>query len=84
MVMTLIEFELLHTPDQISILYKHGVYIGKRKRGHLTILLYQVDSFYIEVVYQMYRRYIAKIKCTESTDVLDPYLEQIDVELLAG
>ena len=82
--MTLIEFQLLHIPDQISILYKHGVYIGKRKQGHLTILLYQLESFYIEVVYQMYRRYIAKIKCSGSTDILDPYLEQIDVELLAG
>ena len=81
--MTLIEFQLLHTPDQISILYKQGVYIGKRKQGHLTILLYQVESFYIEVVYEMYRRYIAKIKCSDSTDILDPYLEQIEVELLA-
>ena len=82
--MTLLEFQLLNTREQISILYKHGVYIGKRKQAHLTILLYQVESFYIEVVYQMYRRYVAKIKCTESTAVLDPYLEQIDVELLAG
>jgi hypothetical protein len=81
--MTLIEFQLLNRPDQISILYKHGVYIGKRKHGYLTALLYQLDSFYIEVVYQTYRRHIARIKCSDSTHILDPYLEQIDVELLA-
>jgi hypothetical protein len=82
--MTLFEFQLLPTSDQISILYKHGVYVGKRKQGHLTILLYQVDSFYVEVIYRMYRRYIARIRCSESTALLDPYLEQIDVEYLVG
>ena len=82
--MTLLEFQLLNTKDQVSILYKHGVYIGKRKQGHLTILLYQIESYYVEVVYQMYRRYIAKIRCSDSILVLDPYLEQIDVEHLVG
>jgi hypothetical protein len=82
--MTLVDFQLLHIQDQISILYKHGVYIGKRKRGHLTILSYQIESFYVEVVYRMYRRHIIKIKCSDSTDVLDPYLEQIDVEHLVS
>jgi hypothetical protein len=82
--MKLVEFQLLQIQDQISTLYKHGVYIGKRKRGHLTILLYQIESFYVEVVYRMYRRHIAKIKCSESTVVLDPYLEQIHVEHLVG
>ena len=82
--MTLVEFQLLPTKDQVSILYKQGVYIGKRKQGHLTILLYQIESFYVEVIYRMYRRYIAKIKCSDSTVVLDPYLEQIDVEHLVG
>ena len=82
--MRLLEFKLLDAKDQVSILYKQGVYIGKRKDGHLTILLYQVDSFYVEVMYRMYRRYIARIRCSESTSLLDPYLEQIDVEHLVG
>ena len=82
--MTLLEFQHLNIQEQISILYKHGVYIGKTKHGHLTILLYQIDSFYVEVVYRMYRRYVAMIKCSDSTVILDPYLEQIDVEHLVG
>ena len=82
--MTQFEFQILDITDQIRILYKQGVYIGKRKHGHLTILLYQVDSFYVEVVYRMYRRHIARIRCSASTSLLDPYLEQIDVEYLVG
>ena len=82
--MMLLEFQSLSCHDKISILYKHGVYIGKRKRGHLTLLLYQVDSFYVEVVYVMYRRHIASVKCSDSIAMLDPYLTQIDVEHLVG
>ena len=78
------EFQLLATPEQINILYKQGVYIGKRKENKLTVLLYQVDSFYVEVVYRLYRRHIARIRCFASTALLDPYLEQIDVEHLVG
>jgi len=82
--MTLMEFRLLAVADQINILYKEGVYIGKRKQAHLTKLLFQVDSFYVEVAYRIYRRYIAAIKCSRSTSLLDPYLEQIDVEHWVG
>jgi len=82
--MTLFEFQILDLADQVGILYKHGVYIGKRKQGHLTIMLFQVDSFYVEVVYRLYRRYIARVRCSESTTMLDPYLGQIHVEYLVG
>jgi hypothetical protein len=82
--MTLMEFQVLSVEDQINVLYKDGVYIGKRKQAHLIRLLFQVDSFYVEVAYRMYRRYIAAIRCSGSTSLLDPYLEQIDVEHLVG
>ena len=82
--MTLFDFQLLSEGDQITVLYNEGVYIGKRKKKEMTALLYQVDSFYVEIVYKKYRRYIASMKCTASTAILDPYLEQISVEYLAG
>ena len=82
--MTMFDFQLLTQGEQINILYNEGTYIGKRKHDGLIALLYQVDSFYVEVVYRKYRCFIASIKCSESTMILDPYLEQIDVEYLAG
>lgn len=74
------EFELLPEARQAAILYRQGVYIGKRKSGKRTVLLYQLESFYIEVSYLVYRRYISQITCSPSTDILNPYLEQILVE----
>jgi hypothetical protein len=78
--MTLLEFQLLSQNKQVTILYRHGVYIGKKKNSDQTRLLYQLESFYVEVTYTSYRRYIHKICITDSTTILDPYLEQINVE----
>ncbi len=80
--MTLFDFKLLTEADQIDLLYKEGVYIGKRKQGAASVLLYQLESFYVEVFYKKYRYYVEKVKCTDDTDCLEPYLPQIDVEQL--
>jgi len=82
--MTLFEFQLLSMHDQVNVLYEQGVYIGKRKADKLTVLLLQLDSFYVEVFYRKYRHDIIKIRCSLSTCILDPYLGQIEVEYLVS
>lgn len=80
--MTLYDFQLLPEHEQIETLYQQGVFIGKRKEAFSIILLYQLESFYVEVYYRKYRSYVKKLYCFDSTELLDPYLEQIDVENL--
>jgi hypothetical protein len=80
--MTMYDFQLLPEHQQIEVLYQHGVYIGKRKEKFSIIILYQLESFYVEVVYRKYRSHVKHLHCFESTELLDPYLEQIDVENL--
>lgn len=80
--MTLCEFSVLPDNEKISLLYEQGVYIGKRKVGHLTLLLYQLEGFYAEVYYRQYRRTVERIRTFADTARLDPYLAQIDVEHL--
>ena len=82
--MTVVEFEAIEVSRQVGILYRHGVYIGKQKRSGHVVLLYQLDHFYVEVIYSRYRRHISSLRCTNSISILDPYLEQIDVEQLVG
>jgi hypothetical protein len=82
--MTLFEFLQLEPPDQIAILYEQGVYIGKRKLDGRPALLYQVESFYVEVFYLAYRKHVLKVRASASTAILDPYLEQIDVVSLVS
>lgn len=83
-IMTLFEFRLLSYPEQIKLLYEEATYIGKRKEYGLTLLLFQLSAFYIEISYSLYRVKIEGIICTESTAILDPYLEQVEIEILVS
>jgi hypothetical protein len=76
------EFTHLSLHKKAALLYKEGVYIGKRKRGQLVVLLYQVEGFYAEVSYRTYRREIDRISCFSGTRRLDPYLAGINVKHL--
>lgn len=76
------EFQLLSQQEQITILYRQGIYIGKKMTGKFTKMLYQLECFYVEIIYSSYRRTIQKIIYSDSTAILDPYLDQIPIEYL--
>jgi hypothetical protein len=77
--LSLTEFIDLSQQLQFEALHKHGVYVGKRKAGEQTIVLFQLHDFYVEVYYKQYRRTIDHIVTSNSTDILQPYLNQINV-----
>ncbi|MDB5206627.1 MAG: hypothetical protein JWR72_1702 [Flavisolibacter sp.] len=77
--MTLYNFTLLQDREKIDLLYEQGVYVGKRKIGNASVILYQLEGFYAEVFYYTYRRHIKLISCFAGTARLDPYLAEINV-----
>ncbi len=80
--MKMFDFMLLPQDQQSDLLYRWGIYLGKRKTESVTKVLYQLDYFYVEITYSKYRCLISSIKCFESTGPLDPYLERINIEEL--
>lgn len=80
--MTLFDFQLLSLNKQIDLLHNEGVYVGKRKSSGRTMILYQLEAFYVEIFYFRYRCFVERISCSQSTAILNPYLPQIDVEEL--
>lgn len=82
--MTLFDFKLLDYSEQVNLLHTEGVFVGKRKVSEYTVILFQLQTFYIEVYYTKYRKLIHHFNCGESTQMLNPYLEQIDVEDLVN
>lgn len=78
--MNFYEFRMLDKIDQIDLLYKDGIYIGKRREGKSIVVLYQLNSFYVKVFYQKYRCYVRRLYCFTSTQLLNPYLDQVNVE----
>lgn len=73
------EFTQLALEQQFDLLHVDGVYIGKRKLGKQTLVLFQLYSFYVEVHYRKYRKEIDHLVTSEDTAILQPYLEQIHV-----
>lgn len=73
------EFEELTQERQFDLLYRDGVYIGKRKLENQTVVLFQLYSFYVEVHYLKYRKQIGHLVTSKDTEILQPYMEQIHV-----
>ncbi|GAB4093215.1 hypothetical protein [Flaviaesturariibacter terrae] len=76
------DFLLLSQMEQLDLLYEEGTYLGKRKIGAQACVLYQIEGFYVEVLYRQYRLLPKKVRCFRSVALLDPYLELIDLEHL--
>lgn len=75
----LVEYTGLTQDQQFDILQRDGVYVGKRKSGKQTAVLFQLYGFYVEVFYKQYRKQVDRTIATDSTDILQPYIDQINV-----
>lgn len=75
--MTITDFSILTTTDQLALLYSDGVYLAKRKLGNVHVILYQYQKLYVEIYYRKYRLVVERIRCSEHTDILEPYLGAI-------
>ena len=79
-VLSLTEFIDLPKEFQFEALHKHAVYVGKRKLARQTVVLFQLHGFYVEVYYKQYRKLVNHIVTSGSTDILQPYLNQINIK----
>jgi len=75
--MTFLQFKSLSPYRQFEILTQKGVKIADRITTAYKFLLYQIDSFYVEVKSNLFESKIEAIKCFFDTKELDPYIEDI-------
>jgi hypothetical protein len=59
-----------------------GTHIGNHQDECHNILLYQIDSFYVEAYYNREHKELVRFRSFASSDQLSPYLEQIDIDKL--
>jgi hypothetical protein len=79
-VLSLTEFKDVPRSVQFEVLHKHGVYVGKRKIDKQTVVLFQLHGFYVEVYYKQYRKVIDRLAISDSTEILQPYLDQVNIK----
>jgi hypothetical protein len=80
--MTLHDFKALDDFQKAAALVDDGVLIGKRNLLFYLIYLYQVEGFYVEVLYSLQAKKVHKFRAFENTELLDPYLSKIDISEL--
>ena len=78
--MTLYEYNGLDVEQRAEILWDKGVYLATRQEKEFRILLYQIDGFYVEVWYNTNKNAISRLKSFRSTNPLDPYLRDIEID----
>jgi hypothetical protein len=80
--MTLNEFKALDDFQKATALVDDGVLIGKRNLLFYLIFLYQIEGFYVEVLYSIKSKKVHKFRAFENIELLDPYLSKIDISEL--
>lgn len=80
--MTLDEFTLLNETKQAQTLLKKGIFLTERLYKNFSILLYQLDNFYVEVYHNLRFDVMQGMRCFEDDEALQPYLESIDISCL--
>jgi hypothetical protein len=80
--MNMYQFNCLDEVRQIELLWSTGVLIGSRQEGFYKILLYQINSFYVEVFYKYFQGKMVKLKSFTDTDLLEPYITSINITSL--
>ena len=73
------DFLQLTEKEQFNLLHRDGVHVGKRRINGMSVILFQLYSFYVEVHYRQYRKTVDHILASESTEILQPYLDQIHI-----
>jgi len=78
--MTHHEFNKLSLAQQADIVWNCGTFIAERQEENHTIMLYQIEGFYVEVFYSRNKRRIPATRSFTSTYLLQPYLDAIDLK----
>ena len=76
--MKLYEFNALDETSQAALVWCAS-HIADRHVGDFTILLFQIDGFYVELYYNNRQNKIDRFKSFSNVDLLTPYLSQIDL-----
>ena len=77
--MTLYEFNALDEMEQAEAIWNEGSRIAERIDGEFKLILFQIDSFYVEVWHHIEHQVVKKYRSFSSTAQLKPYFDIIPI-----
>ena len=78
--MKLSDFNILDLDEQLDTTVYDGDYVDTRIENGMNVILYQVDSFYVEIFYHPTTNVILRHRSFSCTNELSPYLDTINLE----
>ena len=75
--MTLYQFKALDEYHQHEVLWDKGVFITHRAEAGYTLMLYQIDAFYVELTYDSDMNKLIGLRSFLNTNRLEPYLKDV-------
>ena len=73
------EYKKLYPDEQEFLLWNRAVELLHKEEHSYKYILYQLDSFYIEVLYNISLDSIIDLIAFENVDRLDSYMEKVDI-----
>lgn len=80
--MNLNEFTRLQKAEQMEIIWQNGVPVGERGNQHHLYVLYCVFDFYFEAKHKLGYSEVVGSKAFKDGELLDHYLDKIDISNL--
>jgi hypothetical protein len=77
--MTLQQFRAASCKVQEGLVKRRGVFLMERKSLGVSVLLFQLDGFYVEVFYNNTADAISFIKSFNDMDGIEAYLVNVDI-----
>ncbi len=77
--MELRQFRSASQEVQEKLVKTRGVFLMERKSLGVSVLLFQLDGFYVEVFYNTATETVSFIKSFDDMDGIEAYLERVDI-----
>lgn len=77
--MTLLEFNHIPFEEQCEIIAVEGNYLTFRYDKNMKVYLYALENYFIEVCFSPYQHKITSIEAFTNMDLLNPYLEFVNL-----
>lgn len=78
--MTLNKFDSLGQTQQYEVLLEKAVYLSNRSDNNFSYILYQIESFYVEVKFDLVANDFIMYRAFDDMEELEPYLLEIDLD----
>lgn len=79
------QFDSLSRDQKADIVYNFGVYLLDYENVRHLFSLYQLSTFYVEIVYNLKKKKtLTRIKSHATPDTIQKYLLKIDIRELEG